>query len=194
MRSEIRPALLLLLVLTLITGVAYPLLVTGIAQLGFPRQANGSLIVRNGEIVGSSWIGQPFSEPRYFWGRLSATSPAYNASASSGSNLGPTNSALFDAVRARIDSLRAADPQAALPVPVDLVTASGSGLDPHIRVAAAEYHVRRVAKPRRVSADALRHLVSAHTTGPFLGFIGEPVVNVLELNLALDQESTHEQR
>src|SRR5262245_56919170 len=191
MRSEIRAALLMLLVLTLITGVLYPLVVTGIAQLVFPRQANGSLIMRNGVVVGSAWIGQEFSDPKYFWGRLSATSPPYNAGSSSGSNLGPLNPALFDAVKARIAALRAADSTATLPVPVDLVTASGSGLDPHISVAAANYQLPRVARARRVSADALRRLISAHTTARFLGWIGEPVVNVLELNLALDEESTH---
>jgi len=191
MRSEIRPAFLMLLVLTVITGVIYPLLVTGIAQIAFPRQANGSLIVRDGVVTGSSWIGQEFTDPKYFWGRLSATSPPYNAGASSGSNLGPTNPALFDAVKARIAALRAADSSATLPVPVDLVTASGSGLDPHISVAAANYQLPRVAKARGISADALRRLISAHTSGRLLGCIGEPVVNVLELNLALDEESQH---
>src|SRR5215831_6283234 len=139
MRSEIRPALLILLVLSVITGVVYPLVVTAIAQLVFPHQANGSLIVRNGVVVGSSWIGQEFSDPKYFWGRLSATTPPYNAGASSGSNLGPTNPALFDAVKARITALGAADSSATLPVPADLVTASASGLDPHVSLAAAEY-------------------------------------------------------
>jgi K+-transporting ATPase ATPase C chain len=187
MRSELRPALLMLLVLTVITGVIYPLVVTGIAQLAFPRQANGSLIVREGQVVGSSWIGQPFSAPRYFWGRLSATSPPYNAGASSGSNYGPLHPALLDAARARIDSLRAADPQARGPVPVDLVTASASGLDPHISVAAAEYQIARVARARGLSVDAVRRLVARHTTDRLLGVIGEPVVNVLELNLDLDR-------
>jgi potassium-transporting ATPase KdpC subunit len=186
MRNEIRPALVILVVMTVVTGVLYPLLVTGIAQLAFPRQANGSLIVRGGVVVGSSWVGQTFTEPRYFWGRLSATSPPYNAGASSGSNLGPTNPALLDAVRGQIEALRAADPEAPLPVPVDLVTASGSGLDPHISVAAAEYQVRRVANARGLEPAAVRRLVGEHTTGRFLGVIGEPVVNVLELNLALD--------
>jgi K+-transporting ATPase ATPase C chain len=186
MRSEIRPALLMLVVLTVITGVLYPLLITGIAQVVFPRQANGSLIVRNRAVVGSSWIGQPFSSPRYFWGRLSATAPPYNAGASSGSNYGPLNSALTDAVKARIDALRAADPEARGPVPVDLVTASGSGLDPHISLAAAEYQVARVARARGLSQEIVRARVAHNTTGRFLGVIGEPVVNVLELNLDLD--------
>jgi len=194
MRSEIRPALLMLLVLTVITGVLYPLLVTGIAQLAFPRQANGSLIVRNGAVVGSSWIGQPFTAPQYFWGRLSATTPAYNAAASSGSNLGPTNPALFDAVKARTDALRAADPEAKLPVPEDLVTASGSGLDPHISLAAAEYQLPRVARVRGLAPAAVRARIAEHTTGRFLGVIGEPVVNVLELNLALDEGMAHDVR
>jgi K+-transporting ATPase ATPase C chain len=186
MRSEIRPALLMLLVLSLITGLAYPLAVTGIAQLLFPRQANGSLILRDGRVRGSSWIGQPFSAPKYFWGRLSATSPAYNAGASTGSNLGPLNPALLDATRARIEALRAADPESRGPVPVDLVTASGSGLDPHISPAAAEYQLSRVAKARGLTPDAVRALVRANTTRRWMGVIGEPVVNVLELNLALD--------
>jgi K+-transporting ATPase ATPase C chain len=189
MRNEIRASILMLVVLTVVTGVIYPLLVTGIAQIVFPHQSNGSLIVRDGVVVGSSWIGQPFSDPKYFWGRLSATSPPYNAGASSGSNLGPTNPALFDAVKARIEALRAADPDAPLPVPVDLVTASGSGLDPHISVAAAEYQVMRVAKARGLDPDAVRRLIAAHTTGRLLGVIGEPVVNVLELNLALDAQA-----
>jgi K+-transporting ATPase ATPase C chain len=188
MRSEIRPALLLLLVLTVITGVLYPLLVTGIAQAVFRHQANGSLIVREGTVLGSSLIGQPFSDSKYFWGRLSATAPPYNAGASSGSNYGPLHPALADAATARIDALRAADPEAGLPVPVDLVTASGSGLDPHISVAAAEYQVARVARARGMTQDLVRRLVTEHRSGRFLGVIGEPVVNVVELNLALDEE------
>jgi K+-transporting ATPase ATPase C chain len=190
MRTEIRPALALLLVFTVITGIVYPLAITGVAHFVFPRQAQGSLIVRDGVVVGSSWIGQPFSEPKYFWGRLSATSPAYNAGSSSGSNLGPLNPALLDQARARIAALRAADPEARGPVPVDLVTASGSGLDPHISPAAAEYQVVRVAKARGLALEEVRRLVAAHTTHRLLRFIGEPVVNVLELNLALDAGST----
>ncbi len=186
MRSELRPAIRMLVALTLVTGVLYPLLVTAIAQLAFPAQANGSLIVRRGVVVGSRWIGQPFSAPRYFWGRLSATSPPYNGGASTGSNLGPLNPALVAAARSRIAALEAADPAAQPPVPVDLVTASGSGLDPHISLAAAEYQVRRVARARGMSEDAVRRLVRAHTTGRWLEVVGEPVVNVLELNLALD--------
>src|SRR5499427_2227289 len=186
MRSEIRPALLMLVVLTVITGVVYPLIVTGVAQLAFPHQASGSLIVRNGVVVGSSWIGQEFSDPKYFWGRLSATTPPYNAGASSGSNLGPTNPALFDAVKARIVALRVADSSATRPVPVDLVTASASGLDPHVSLAAAEYQAPRVARARGLAIEAVRTRITEHTTGRWLGVIGEPVVNVLELNLALD--------
>ena len=186
MRSDLRAAFLMLVVLTVITGVLYPLVATGFAQVVFPHQANGSLIIVGGKTVGSTWIGQPFSEPRYFWGRLSATSPAYNAGSSSGSNLGPLNPALFDGARARRDALRAADPGAPLPVPVDLVTASASGLDPHISVAAESFQVARVARARGLTPDAVSRLVARHTTGRLLGVIGEPVVNVLELNLALD--------
>jgi K+-transporting ATPase ATPase C chain len=192
--AEIRPALALLLVFTVITGLVYPLAITGVAHFVFPWQAHGSLIVRDRVVVGSSLIGQPFSEPKYFWGRLSATSPPYNAGASSGSNLGPLNPALLDQARARIDALRAADPDARGPVPVDLVTASGSGLDPHISPAAAEYQVARVARARGLSPDQVHRLIAAHTSGRFLSLIGEPVVNVLELNLALDAGSARAAR
>jgi potassium-transporting ATPase KdpC subunit len=187
MRSEIRPALVLLLVLTLLTGLAYPLAVTGVAKLVFPRQAEGSLIVRDGRAVGSRLVGQPFSAPGYFWGRLSATAPVpYDAAASTGSNLGPLNPALLEAARARISALRAADPAATGPVPVDLVTASGSGLDPHVSPAAAACQVARVARARGLAPDAVRALVRRHTEGRTFGLLGEPRVNVLELNLALD--------
>jgi K+-transporting ATPase ATPase C chain len=176
-----------LLLLTLITGVAYPLLVTGIAQMVFPFQANGSLIVKDGKVVGSALIGQPFDDPRYFWGRPSATNPfAYNAGASSGSNLSPTNPALISAVQGRVDALRAADPGNTAPVPVDLVTASGSGLDPHISPAAALYQASRVARARNLAPDAVRALVERHTERRFLGVLGELRVNVLALNLGLD--------
>jgi len=187
MRNQLRPALVLLALLTLLTGILYPLTVTGLAQLIFPRQANGSLIVSGGKALGSSLIGQPFDDPKYFWGRLSATSPyPYNASASSGSNLGPTNPALLAAVQARLAALKAADPGNTAPVPVDLVTASGSGLDPDISVAAALYQVARVARVRGLSQAAVTALVNQYTTGRQLGFLGEPRVDVLELNLALD--------
>ena len=187
MLSTIRTAILSVLVLTLVTGIAYPLVVTGIAQLLFPQAANGSVIERDGKPVGSALIGQPFSDPRYFWSRPSATAPfPYNSASSGGSNLGPTNPALTDAVKQRIDALRAADPANAAPVPVDLVTASGSGLDPQISPAAAEYQVARVARARGMSADAVRKLVAGATEGRELGVLGEPRVNVLALNLALD--------
>ncbi len=185
--KQLRPALTMLVVLTVFTGVAYPLVVTAIAQVLFPAQANGSLIVRDGKPVGSTLIGQPFDDPKYFWGRLSATSPAaYNAASSSGSNLGPLSDALLDAVKGRIDALKAADPDNPLPIPVDLVTASASGLDPHISPAAARYQLARVARVRRLSESIVADTVARHTTGRQWGFLGEPVMNVLELNLALD--------
>lgn len=187
MRAQIRPALMALLIFTVLTGLLYPLVVTGIAQLVFPHQANGSLIVQNGQIVGSTLIGQQFTDPKYFWGRLSATGPyPYNAAASSGSNLGPTNPALLDEVKGRIAALKAADPSNTQLIPVDLVTSSGSGLDPDISVAAALYQLPRVARLRGLSESALRTLVDQYTHGRQLGFLGEPRVNVLQLNLALD--------
>lgn len=185
--DEIVPALLMTFVLTLVTGVLYPLLVMAIAQLAFAHQANGSLVVRQGHVVGSSWIGQQFDQPKYFWSRLSATSPPYNAGASSGSNYGPLNPALVDAAKARIEALHAADPGAGSRVPIDLVTASGSGLDPHISLAAAEYQVTRVARARGLDATDVHAAVARHTSQRLLGVIGEPVVNVLELNLDLDE-------
>jgi K+-transporting ATPase ATPase C chain len=191
--AQLRAAVVSLLALTVITGIAYPLLVTGIAQAAFPSQASGSLIVKDGKPVGSRLVGQPFDDPKYFWGRLSATADAngkplaYNGAASTGSNLGPTNPALVDEVKARIDALHAADPGNDAPVPVDLATSSGSGLDPEITPAAAEYQVRRVARVRHLDEGRVRSLVEAHTSGRQLGFLGEPRVNVLGLNLALDE-------
>ena len=187
MMKELRPAVISFLLLTLLTGFAYPALVTGISQVLMSGKANGSLIVKGDKPIGSELIGQNFSDPKYFWGRLSATGPMpYNASASSGSNLGPTNPALLDAVKARVQALRDADSGNQLPVPVDLVTASASGLDPHISPAAAEYQLTRVARTRNLSVDALRKIVAEHTEGRQFGILGEPRVNVLQLNLALD--------
>ncbi len=189
MRAQLRPAIMTFLSLTVLTGLVYPLTVTGLAQVLFPWQANGSLILRDGKPVGSTLIGQPFDAPRYFWTRPSATSPfPYNAAASSGSNLGPTNEALIKAVQARIEALKAADPENSKPPPVDLVTASASGLDPHISPAAADYQVRRVAKARGMDEAAVQQLVARYTEGRQFGILGEPRVNVLELNLALDSK------
>lgn len=186
--QQLRPAVMTLLLFTLLTGLAYPLAVTAVAQLAFPRQAQGSLIERDGQAVGSDLIGQPFDDPAYFWGRPSATGPfAYNAAASSGSNLGPTNPALFEAVQARVEALREADPGNDAPIPVDLVTASGSGLDPHISPAAAALQLPRVARARGMDEAALAELVAAHTEGRSFGLLGEPRVKVLALNLALDE-------
>ncbi len=184
--SILRPALVLFLALTLLTGVAYPLLVTGAAQSLFPEQARGSLILQGGKAVGSALIGQNFSDARNFWGRPSATSPMpYNASNSSGSNQGPLNPALTEAVSSRIAALRAADPGNPLPVPVDLVTASASGLDPHISPAAASYQVARVARARGMATGKVQALVDQYTEKPLFGLLGEARVNVLKLNLAL---------
>ena len=193
MLKQLRPALVSLVLLTFITGVIYPLVVTGIAQVVFPSQTNGSIMMKDGKAVGSGLIGQQFDQPKYFWGRLSATSTfpynAYNAAAlagSSGSNYGPLNPALLDAVKARAEALRAADPSNTAPIPVDLVTASGSGLDPHISIAAALYQVHRVAQARGLTDDAVKALVDKNTEDRQFGFLGEPTVNVLKLNLALD--------
>ncbi len=186
MLKDLRPAVLIFIALTVITGVAYPLLVTAFAQL-FPRQATGSVIEAGGRASGSALIGQPFSDPKYFWGRPSATSPMpYNGAASSGSNQGPTNPALKDAVADRIKALREADPGNDRPVPADLVAASASGLDPHISPEAAEFQVARIARTRKLSESRVRELVEAHTEGRLLGLFGEPRVNVLTLNLDLD--------
>lgn len=188
MARLLRQAIVLLLLLTAITGIAYPFAVTGIAQLVFPHQANGSLILRDGKPVGSALIGQSFTDPKYFWGRPSATaSQPYNGTASAGSNLGPANPALRVAIKQRIAALRAADPDNRAPVPVDLVMASGSGLDPDISPAAALYQSSRVAHARGLPPDGVRALIQRHTRGRQFGVLGEPRVNVLELNLALDR-------
>ncbi len=187
LRASLRPALALFVPLSVLTGILYPLVVTLLARAMFPRQAAGSLIERNGHPVGSSLIGQSFSDPGHFWGRPSATTPQpYNGIGSTGSNLGPLNPALIDAIKARLAALHAADPGNTAPVPVDLVTASASGLDPDISVAAAEYQAPRVARARGLSLERVRALIAAHTEGRLLGVLGEPRVNVLELNLAVD--------
>jgi K+-transporting ATPase ATPase C chain len=189
MKSVLRPALVLFALLSLVCGVLYPYAITGIAQLAFADQAAGSLVPRDGAPVGSSLIGQAFSSPRYFWGRPSATSPMpNNAGSSGGSNLGPTNPAQIDAVKGRVDTLKAADPGNTAPIPVDLVTASGSGLDPDISLAAAYYQAPRVARERKLALDAVRGLIDKHGQSQYLAFFGEPRVNVLELNLSLDRE------
>ena len=187
LKQQIKTAFLSIIVLTIITGIVYPLLVTGMAQIFFPGQANGSLIYREAKPVGSALIGQQFDDPKYFWGRLSATSPLpFNAASSSGSNLGPSNPALLDEINGRIKALKAADLGNTIPIPVDLVTSSASGLDPHISKAGAYYQVGRIARLRGLSQDAVKAIVKQHTRGRLLGLIGEPVVNVLEINLALD--------
>ena len=192
MRRQLLPAVMMMVVFTVLVGLAYPLAVTGIAKAAFPTQAAGSLIVKDGKAVGSSLIGQNFTDPKYFWGRPSATSPMpYNGSGSGGSNQGPLNPALVDAVKGRVEALKAAEPGNALPVPVDLVTASASGLDPHISVAAAQYQAARVGRVRGVAADALATLIERHTEGRLFGLLGEARVNVLGLNLDLDQTARH---
>lgn len=188
MTSIVRPAVSLFVLLSVVTGVLYPLATTGAGKAMFPRQAEGSLIVKNGTVVGSSLIGQNFSEAKYFWSRPSATSPmAYNAANSGGSNQGPLNPAFVDAVKGRIAALKAADPDNKQSIPIDLVTASASGLDPHISVAAALYQLGRVARERHMAPNALRQLVNQHIESPLMGLFGEERVNVLELNLDLDK-------
>ena len=188
MFTSFLPALRMLVMLTVVTGVAYPLVILGVGKIAFPSAANGSLITEDGKAVASTLIGQPFDDPKYFWSRPSATSPQpYNGAASSGSNQGPRNPALADAVADRIKALRAADPGNTAAVPVDLVTASASGLDPHISIAAAEYQLARVAKARGIAPDAARTLVTQNTEGRTFGMLGEPRVNVVMLNLALDR-------
>ena len=186
--AQLRPALVSFLVLTVLTGIVYPLVVSGIAQTFFHHQAEGSLIsTKDGQIQGSILIGQNFDDPKYFWGRISATTPAYNASASSGSNLGPLNPALLDEAKARISALKSADPENNDPIPVDLVTSSASGLDPHISQAAAQYQVARVARARGIAKEIVAGIISRNTQSRFWGLLGEPVVNVLQVNMALDE-------
>lgn len=191
MSTIIRPAITLFLIMSVLTGVIYPFAVTGIAQALFRDQAAGSLVMADGHPVGSRLIGQSFSDPKYFWSRPSATSPQpYNALASSGSNLGPVNPALTDAIKTRIEALQAADPTNTLPVPVDLVTASASGLDPETSIAAAKYQAARVARARGLELGEVQSLIDARGQGRFMGLVGEPRINVLELNLALDALKT----
>ena len=188
MKSLIRPAVSLFVLLTLVTGVVYPLAVTGVAKAAFPEQAAGSLVVQDGKTLGSALIGQNFADPKFFWGRPSATSPmAYNGQGSAGSNLGPLNPALTDAIKGRVDALRAADPGNKAAVPVDLVTTSASGLDPEISVAAAEYQVGRIARVRHLAPEVVEGIVARHIRGRLLGVFGEPRVNVLDMNLELQR-------
>lgn len=193
MKAILRPAFVLFVLLSLLTGVVYPFAITGIAKAAFPKQAAGSLVERNGKVVGSLLIGQRFSDPKYFWSRPSATLPMPdNATGSGGSNLGPSNPALVDAVKVRVAALRAVDPGNAAPVPIDLVTASASGLDPEISVAAARYQAARVARVRSLPVERVRALIGERAQGQLFGFLGEPRINVLELNLALDALGRHE--
>ena len=186
--KHLRTSIIAVIVFTCLTGILYPLAVTGLAQLIFPKKANGSLIVKDGKTFGSELIGQPFNDPKYFWSRLSATGPfAYNAAASTGSNYGPINQAYLDGAKKRIQDLKAVDSLNTQAVPADLVTASGSGLDPHISIAAAIYQLPRVARIRNLNQEQVRSLVAQYTEGRQLGFLGEPRVNVLKLNLALDE-------
>ncbi len=188
MLAQLRPALVAFGVFTVLTGILYPLITTGMARVLFPQQAEGSLIyTQEGRVAGSALIGQNFDDPRYFWGRISATSPAYNASSSAGSNLGPLNPALLEEVKGRIAALKAADPANQEPIPVDLVTSSASGLDPHISLAAARYQLARVARARQLKPETVQEIMERHTQGRFLGLLGEPVVNVLQVNRALDE-------
>lgn len=187
MLKQFRICLLLFLSLTVLTGILYPTFITAISQLIFPSQANGSLIYKDGMVIGSKLIGQQFDDQKYFWGRLSATSPPYNAAASSGSNFGPMNPKLMDEVKRRLEKLEAADPQNKLPVPIDLITSSASGLDPHISVAAANYQKSRISRLRGIPENQIDELIATYTSGRFLGLVGEPVVNVLQLNIALDE-------
>ena len=195
MFQQLRPVLMVFLLLTVVTGIVYPLLVTGVARLAFPEKANGSLIRREGGYAGSELIGQPFDDPKYFWGRPSATPDfPYNSASSSGSNLGPSNRSLVEAVKARVEAFQKADPGNHSSIPIDLVTSSGSGLDPHISPAAALFQAPRVARVRGLSEDQVRRLVDEFTEPRQWGFLGEPRVNVLKLNLALDRLQSHRER
>ncbi len=186
-REQLKSAIFVFIILTIITGILYPLFVTGIAQAFFHAKANGSLIYQDGKITGSALIGQPFDKPKYLWGRLSATSPMpYNSSSSSGSNIGPSNSALLETVNARIEKLHATDPNNKVPIPVDLVTSSASGLDPHISLAGAYYQIPRIAKQRGLSVNIVKSIIDRNAKGRLFGLIGEPVVNVAKVNMDLD--------
>lgn len=186
LREYVRPAILSLFILTIITGIIYPLFITGMAQALFPGQANGSLIYKSGKIIGSSFIGQPFDDPKYLWGRISATTPRYNASSSSGSNIGPSNPALIDEINGRVKALKDADPDNINSIPVDLVTSSASGLDPHVSLSAAYYQIPRISRKRGIPESIIKDIIRKNSSGRFLGLIGEPVVNVLKVNLDLD--------